>query len=398
MEKLFEQFTRQLRNFQPSETIKRYLYSRIEWNNRLIAIKGAPGIGKTTLILQYISENFKVNEQVLLISLDNIYFAHNSLYEVTDKFVTNGGKYLFIDNVHKYHEWKTELKKIFDKHRELKIVLLGTSITDFDSLTSEFGNYVKIYELFGLSFREYIEIYRGIKLPVIKINDLLERHLELSQQISSMIMPLTNFSDYLRYGYYPFFSENISNSRQKVADRVNSSLETDLPYTQNVEFKNIQKIKKLLYIITNSSPMRPNVSSLSEKTGATRGTVMQYLDYLKNCQILNLLKSEGDESIMAKPEKIYLSNTNLIFSLTYNSIDLQNVRETFFYSQLIVDNSVTYTPENDFYVNKQYIFDISGKERNPTIMGGSPNIFLAVDDIETGFKNKIPLWLFGFLY
>jgi uncharacterized protein len=399
MEQLFELFTRQLQAYLPAASIKRYLLQEIDWNNRLIAIKGITGSGKTTFLLQYINDNLKINEEVLYVSLDNIIFAQYPLIDVVDKFAQNTGKYLFLDDIHKYPDWAADVKKIIEKHAHLRLVLAGSSTLEFEKDLSEYSNLLKVYDLHGLSFREFIELLKGFRFPVFKLSDILDKHISISQEIFRNITPLSLFADYLRHGYYPYFIKNALAYKYQLANIINLMIESDLPYCHNLEFKNIPKIKKLLYIIANSSPLRPNVTTLSEQTNATRGTVLQYLDFLKNAQIINLLKNDSeDKSILAKPEKIYLNNTNLLYTLSFNKIDIQNVRETFFYNQLMVKNAITSIQDNDFMANNNFIFDIGEKEKSPQLIKDHFNRYTIVDDIEIGFMTRIPLWLFGFLY
>jgi len=378
---------------------KRYLYNRIDWNNRLIAIKGARGVGKTTLLFQYLKEHDTKDGTFLYVSLDDIYFTAHSLVEFAEKFYKNGGKVLLLDEVHKYPDWSREIKNVYDSYSELKLIFTSSSILQIFRGYADLSRRAVIYDLLGLSFREYLEMTGVLKIPVIPLPEIINNHTYWESEIAKQIKPLKHFSEFLRYGYYPYFSENIETFHQKLMSSINLTLEYDLPSALPIEYANIHKLKKLLYILATSVPFTPNISKLSGQIQSTRGTVLQYLDHLKNAQIINLLNTDSmGNGFLTKPDKIYLHNTNIMYALAPELVNAGNLRETFFYNQLNSNHNLTTPKQGDFLVDKKYIFEIGGQNKTMEQIAGIQNGYIASDDIEYGFKNKIPLWLFGFLY
>lgn len=378
---------------------KRYLFSLIDWSNRLIAVKGARGVGKTTLILQYLREHFRNDETALYISLDDIYFSANSLSDLADTFYKGGGKILFLDEVHKYRGWSREIKNIYDSYSALKIVFTSSSILQIHKGFADLSRRVVTYDLLGLSFREFLEINGAMKHVPLTLQEIIDLHKEIENDIARQIRPLEHFRNYLRYGYYPFFLENIDSYLNKLLSAINLTLEYDLPSAQTIEFSNIFKLKKLLYFIATSAPYKPNISKLAEQIQASRSTIILYLDHLWNGKILNLINSvSGGTGYLTKPEKIYLQNTNLMYALAPETVDKGNLRETFFLNQVGHNHVVTLSDKADFLVNDKFTFEIGGKNKSRKQILDIQNSYIASDDIEYGFGNKIPLWLFGFLY
>ena len=378
---------------------KRYLYNQIDWTNRLIAIKGARGVGKTTLMLQYMKENDTKDGTFLYVSLDDIYFTAHTLIEFAEAFYKDGGKVLLLDEVHKYPGWSREIKNVYDSYPKLKLIFTSSSILQIFKGYADLSRRAVTYDLFGLSFREYLEISGILKIPSLSLPEILNKHIIWESKISNQIRPLKHFKKYLQYGYYPYFIENIDVYYQKLMNSTNLTLEYDLPSVQHIEYANIHKLKKLLYILATSVPVTPNISKLSEQIQTTRATVIQYLDHLKNAQIINLLNTDFlGNGYMAKPEKIYLQNTNIMYAFAPENVNAGNLRETFFYNQLSCIHNVTLPRQSDFIVDKKYTFEIGGKNKTHQQISNLKNSFIAADDIEYGFKNKIPLWLFGFLY
>jgi len=378
---------------------RRYLYSEIDWSNRLIAIKGARGVGKTTLILQYMREKYNNEESALYVSLDDIYFSANTLVDLAGSFYKAGGTILFLDEVHKYPSWSQEIKNIYDGYPLLKIVFTSSSVLQINKGYADLSRRVVAYNLHGLSFREFLEVTGAMKRSPVAMIDIINSHKEIESEITNQIRPLMHFRKYLQYGYYPFFLENTESYYQKLMSAINLTLEYDLPSTQAIDYSSIYKLKKLLYLITNAVPFKPNVLKLSENIHTTRTTIIQYLEHLKNAQIINLLNTDlqGTE-YLAKPEKIYLQNTNIMYALAPETANVGNIRETFFYNQVGSLHDVTLPKEGDFRVDKKFIFEVGGKNKTQKQIAGIPDSYIAADDIEYGFGNKIPLWLFGFLY
>lgn len=378
---------------------KRYLYHQIDWTNRLIAIKGARGVGKTTLLLQYIKEHETKDITFLYASLDDIYFTAHSLVEFAENFYKNGGKVLLLDEVHKYPGWSREIKNVYDSYPELKLVFTSSSILQIFKGYADLSRRAVTYDLLGLSFREYLEMTGVLKLSPLSLAEILDNHTSLESEITKQIRPLKHFKEFLQYGYYPYFIENVDVYHQKLMNSINLTLEYDLPSAQRIEYANIHKLKKLLYILATSVPFTPNISKLSEQIQSTRATVIQYLDHLKNAQILNLLNTDTmGNGYLTKPDKIYLQNTNIMYALAPELVNTGNLRETFFYNQLNSKHKLTLPKQGDFSVDKKYTFEIGGKNKTMDQINGIPDGYLAADDIEYGYRNKIPLWLFGFLY
>ena len=384
---------------QVSLKFERYLLAKINWKNRLIAIKGARGSGKTTLILQYIKKNLKIDHTVLYISLESLYFYKNKLVDLADDFVINGGKYLFLDEVHKYPDWAREIKLIYDKHSELKVVFTSSSILEIQKAKFDLSRRVVEYYLKELSLREYIAINSGVELSVYNFEDILISHVQISKEISEKIKPIYEFNNYISIGAYPYFYEGKNEYSKKLKNTINISIENDLTSVYNIDFSAVYKLKKLLYSVATSVPFKPNVSKLSEKIGVSRPTLLSFLDYLEKAEIIyQLHKDSMGVSSLAKPEKIYLHNTNLLKIIAIENFNVGTIRETFFLNQLSTCESVQYSHETDFKVNNVYSFEIGGKNKKQKQIKNISNAFIVKDNIESGINNIIPLWLFGFLY
>jgi len=398
MEKLY-QFSA-LKINEVNTGFKRYLWHKINWNNRLIVITGARGVGKTTLILQYIKENLNnVQDEVIYVSLDDLYFSKNTLVDFADEFVKRGGKYLFIDEVHKYLNWAQEIKNIYDYFSGLRMVVTGSSTLKIYTGKADLSRRVVSYRMHGLSFREYLLFKHGLEFPVLSLDDILTKASAFIPPILEKIKPIRQFEQYLQTGYYPFFIEGEDDFPQKLKQTVNQVLETDLPSVEKINFTAVQNIRKLLSIITEIAPFKPNILKLSRQVGVSRETLQKYLYLLSEADLLMLLQA-GTHGIskMNKPDKIYLNDTNLIYTLTNTQVNTGTLRETFFYNQLSQSHPVFHSPKGDFLVDQKYIFEIGGKNKSQKQIAGIPNAFIAADNIEFAYQNKIPLWLFGFLY
>ncbi len=377
----------------------RYLAEKINWGNRLIAIKGARGSGKTTLILQHIAKNLSLNHTVLYISMEDLFFYNNTLVSLADEFILNGGKYLFLDEVHKYPDWAREIKLIYDKYKSLKIVFTSSSILEIQKAKYDLSRRAVEYYLKEMSLREYIALNSDIVIPKYGLNDILKNHSAISREITNSIKPVFEFNQYIRSGAYPFFIEGQKEYHQKLINTLNLILENDLPSVYNVDFNMVYKIKKLLYAVATSVPFKPNISKLSEKVGVSRPTLLTLLNYLEQAEIIYQLKRDQiGISSMAKPEKIFLHNTNLLYTLSENNFNIGNIRETFFINQLSTLHKVNYSEESDFVIDDKYYFEIGGKNKQQKQIKNLSNAFVVKDNIENGIANIIPLWLFGFLY
>jgi uncharacterized protein len=378
---------------------QRYLIDEIPWLDRMIAVKGARGTGKTTMLLQYIKQNIPINDEVIYVSLDDLYFSENRLVNFASDFVKSGGKFLFLDEVHKYPTWSRELKNIYDNHTDLKIIVTASSALELYKGDADLSRRLLSFDLHGLSFREFIEFTLGIRFDILSLKDILKDHLDIAREINKKIKPIAEFNKYLKYGYYPYFKENIETYPMKLANTMNVVLENDLPIIEGIEYFNVTKLKKLLYIIARSVPFKPNITKLAEALELSRQTVIQYMNYLQKAHIVNLLHSDPNNvGYLTKPEKIYLNNTNIIHALMPKNFETGTVRESFFYNQLNVRHKIIMAKKADFVVDDNLTFEIGGKNKSQDQIKGTKNAFIAADNIEYGFKNMIPLWMFGFLY
>lgn len=397
MEHLFEKYYSRLDNT-PLGFI-RSIADDIQWDARLTGIKGARGVGKTTLLLQHLKKNFQRDGSALYVSLDNIWFAENRLTDLTDRFVKQGGSYLYLDEVHKYPGWSKELKNIYDDHPQLKIVFTGSSLLEILDARADLSRRAVVWPMQGLSFREYLNLTLGLNLLVINLGDILNDQVAVEQDILSQVRPLKHLGSYLKNGYYPFFMEVPSLYYSRLEEVINMTIEIELPLLRKVEISAIPKLKKLLQIIAESVPFVPNISKLSERTGLNRNTVITYLGYLEEAHIIrNLYKDAKGITRLQKPDKIYLENTNLMYALSPGNVNTGNVRETFFINQLGQSHLVEYAEYGDFVVDRKYVFETGGSGKNSRQLKNIREGFVVADDIEYGTGNRIPLWLFGFLY
>ena len=397
METLFEKFYKKIDFI--NLDFKRSLMNEIQWESRLIGIKGARGVGKTTLLLQFIKEHLPINELTLYVSLDNIWFAENKLSKLVNDFVKKGGKYLFLDEVHKYPNWSQELKNIYDDYPELKIVFTGSSLLEILNARADLSRRAVVYMLQGLSYREYLEIKLGVKLPKLELDDLVKNHLELAKEFNRLINPLQYFEEYLKTGYFPYFLEVPSLYYHRIEEVINMIIEIELPLLRKVDSTYISKLKQLLQIIAESVPFIPNVSKLSERIGINRNTFTAYLHYLQEANLTrNLYKDAHGISLLQKPDKIYLENTNFQYALAPRNTVIGSIRETFLVNQLSYQYQVEYANQGDFLINRSYTIEVGGKGKAKKQILGIDKSYIASDNIEYGTGNKIPLWMFGFLY
>lgn len=397
MERLIEKYKKKL--IHTSTVFIRSMMYEINWNARLIGIRGARGVGKTTLLLQHIKLNYPTDERVLYVSMDNIYFSDNRLYDFADKFVKHGGKRLYLDEVHKYPYWSQELKNIYDDMPELQIIFTGSSLLEILNSRADLSRRAIVYEMQGLSFREYLNYNLQTTFPLMDLDNILLNHTQIAEDIVSSVKILEYFPRYLRHGYYPYYNELPDLYPQRVEEVVNMTLEVELPQLRGVDVSYLPKIKQLLLIISESAPFIPNVSKLSERIGITRNALLTYLNVLAESKLTyNLLKSAFGISRLQKPDKIYLENTNLMYVLSPVVANIGNVRETFFANQLKRSHQVTMSEASDFLIDGKYTFEIGGKRKGSSQIEGIPDSFIVADEIELGFRNKIPLWLMGFLY
>ena len=370
--------------------LHRYMYDRINWNSRMIGLTGPRGVGKTTLILQYIKEHLS-SETSLYVTAEDFYFAEHRLLDLADHFVKRGGKHLFIDEIHRYKDWSKELKLMYDYHPELQVVFTGSSVLDINKGVSDLSRRAVMYHMQGLSFREYLLFFHDLKFPTYTLADVLQHKVEIPPQFH----PLQFFPDYLKQGYYPFSSENQGIYIQQI---VNLALELDIPQYAGMNVSTGRKLKQLLAIIAKSVPFKPNTSSIATELNVSRNSVSDYCLYIEEAGLIAQLRDDtGGIRGLGKVNKIYLDNTNLIHHLGGEKAEIGNIRETFFFNQMRVNHDVLVSTISDFKING-YTFEIGGRKKGNKQIEGVPDAFIVKDDIEFASGNTIPLWHFGFNY
>ena len=379
--------------------VVRELMQQINWDQRLISIRGARGVGKTTLMLQYLKLNGCDCKRSLYISMDSVYFATHTLLEFVERFYQLGGKQLLIDEVHKYPSWSREIKEIYDSYPDLRVVVSGSSLLNILNADADLSRRCIPYEMQGLSYREYLWMVKGIHLPAITLKVLLSVPNGFGDNINSQCRPLSYFKEYLQEGYYPFILEGKIEYHLRIENVVNFILDVELPQSCGVEIGNIRKTKSLLAVLATKVPMQVDMTKIAAAAGVSRNTLLAYMQYLSRARLLNLLYA-GDDSVkkMQKPDKIYLENPNLIETLALDEPNIGTVRETFLVGQLCYQHKVEYTKTGDLLVDRLYTIEIGGKSKDGKQIASLEDAYIASDDIEYAAGNKIPLWAFGFLY
>ena len=377
---------------------KRYLYPQINWKARMIGIKGPRGVGKTTMLLQHILENYEDIDQTLYASLDDLWFASHTLVELVDWAYRHGIMRLYLDEVHRYDQWSINLKNIYDNYPDMSIVYTSSSLLVMDNAKVDLSRRQTVYTLYGMSFREFLVFENALNIEPIPLNELIRHHVRHAMAITSAVKVAPLFEAYLRHGYYPFYRESIEDFPSRLRETVSVVIDSDLPAVENVSFETLQKVKRLLMIICEQVPFEPNMSKLWKQLDTNNELGLRMLYALDKAQILGLLTSKTKSyKHLYKPDKIYLGNPNLMHVLCPR-IDKGNERETFFYSQLCVANEVKYPTKGDFLVNDKYLFEVGGSRKTFDQIADLPDSFLAIDDTEVGHGNRIPLWMFGLLY
>jgi uncharacterized protein len=379
-------------------TFSRNFMHDIDWNEPLLFIVGSRGVGKTTLILQHITATFGMDAAALYISMDDMSLAQYTLVDIAKKHVQLGGTHLFVDEIHKYNNWSQELKNIRDKIKGLKVVVSGSSILDIQKGNADLSRRSVVYHLKGLSFREFVNIETNQQLPIFSLSDIVIKHEQIAQDICKAIKPLQYFADYLKYGYYPFYLEGKTNYHHKLMNVLNVVLEQDMALLESIELSKIPKIRKLIYLLSTQVPFQPNITQLAQSLETDRVTLLNYLHALQKAAVLFLARNKGKlYTQLTKPDKIYVQNTNLLY-LSQSTVNIGTLRETFFVNQLSALHQVALPNDGDFIINEQYTFEIGGASKSFKQIAHVKNSYLALDDMPVGIKNKIPLWLFGFMY
>lgn len=396
MEILFEFQENILRSVK--NDFRRYLHHQINWGQRMIGIKGPRGAGKTTLMLQHLKYDLELPSNALYITADHTWFYTHTLLETANTWYQQGGKILFIDEVHKYPNWSVELKNINDGLPEMKVIFSASSALDIYRGEADLSRRVVSYMLAGLSFREYLTFTSGVSFDAFRLEDINHNHRSLSRMITEDFRPMAAFRKYLEVGYLPIIAEGEDSYLMKLNQVINTIVDTDLSYIASYNSGTAIKVKKLLGVIAESVPFKPNIAALARKLDLSRDSVYQYIYQLKDARLLNTLSSEGKGvSTLQKPDKIFLENTNLAFALK-DKPDIGNMRETFVLNQLLnAGLMVNSAKEGDFVINGLTI-EVGGKNKNTSQVKHLDNYLIAADDIETGGENKVPIWLFGFLY
>ena len=378
---------------------KRYLYDRIDWRDRLIVVKGARGTGKTTLMLQRMREAMPDPTRALYVSLDHLWFADHPLYDVAEFHALHGGTHLFIDEVHYQRNWQQLLKNVYDDFPELSIVYTGSSLLKLETSGADLSRRQVPYSLAGLSFREYLA-FEGVPAPgAASLEDVLGNHAAIAADMAGKGKLLPHFYAYLEHGYYPFYKEVYGGYGRRVEATINQVLENDYPSIEDVSFATIQKIKKMLVILAASAPRTPNMSALYRELETDRNQGLKMLSVLERAELLSLLSSKSATlKNMSRPEKIYCDNPNIMAALVERP-DVGCMRETFFANQLkAAGHEIAYPPAGDFLVDGTHLFEVGGRRKSFAQIKDVSDSYLAVDDLEVGYGNRVPLWMFGMLY
>ncbi|HAT81132.1 MAG TPA: AAA family ATPase [Flavobacterium sp.] len=364
----------------------------------MLFILGSRGVGKTTLMLQYIKEKFGTSSTALYISMDDLSLSNYTLLDLAKRHAQNGGTHLFVDEIHKYNNWSQELKNIRDKIKELRVVASGSSILDIQKGNADLSRRSVVYTLHGLSFREYLNIELKLNLPIISLTDIVSNHEIIVPQLLEQFKPLQHFATYLKYGYFPFYLEGIKNYHHKLGNVLNVVLEQDMALIEGVDLTKIPKIRKLIYLLSTQVPYQPNITKLAEALETDRITLLNYLNSLQKASVLTLVRLNGKlYTQLTKPDKIFLQNTNLLY-LSQSNVNIGTLRETFFANQIGIKHQLTLAQRGDFMVDDTYTFEVGAANKSFQQIADIKNSYLVIDEMPLGVKNKIPLWLFGFMY
>jgi len=383
-----------------NHNFERALTNKINWENRAIGLKGARGTGKSTLLLQHLKSS-QDGEMAIYLSLDDLYFKSTSLVEAGETFYRNGGRRLFLDEVHKYPDWHREIKNLYDFYPDLQLVFSGSSILELQKSSVDLSRRVIFYELTALSFREFLEFKYGYKFPVYTIEEIQSNHEEIARELKQKLdAPLRFFQEFLTYGSYPFFREGLDDYSYKLQQIINVIIDYDLPEAKEISVSTQNKIKKLLYILSEAVPFTPNISKLALQIETTRPILLEMLHLLEETRLIrNLRSATKGISLMNKPEKILLSNANLIKSLSEKGWNTGNIRETFALDQLQnAGLKITHPPKGDFLINEELLVEIGGKNKNSFQVAHHENHLVFSNELEIGWGKQVPLYLLGFLY
>lgn len=397
MQKIYLTYSRLLSSVDNS--YHRYLYDKINWDNRLIAIKGPKGVGKTTLVLQHIKDTFKDVTKALYVSMDNIWFKSHTVSELVEYHYSHGGTHIFMDEVHKYNDWAQEIKNVYDSYPDFHIVVTGSSLLQLeDAMEHDLSRRCRMYDLQGLSFREFVRLETGKEFNVYNIEQVVKSHFEIATEITSKVKILPLFEKYVRNGYYPFYREEGDGYWDRLQFVVRTIVENDIPSVDKIEFESLYKAERFLSILSEMVPFTLNIASLTSTLGLSRNSLLKIFDLLDRAKLIRLMYTcKVGMKQLAKPEKILFDNSNLLFALTSN-VDSGTVRECFFCNQVGQLYNTVIPKTGDCLVNDKYLFEIGGKKKSFKQVKEIPDSYVVADDIEVGMGNRIPLWLFGFMY
>lgn len=399
METLFNKQNRLLSN--TSTDIVRQAMTGINWGARLIAIRGARGIGKTTVMLQHIKLHYPAyTNEALYCSLDSMYFTTHTILDLAESFYKGGGKHLFLDEIHKYPSWSREVKEVYDLYPDLRVVISGSSLLNLLGGDADLSRRCVAYSMQGLSFREYLRFYHGIDIAPRRLEEILENPAPLCAEVNAKCKPLPLFKDYLQHGYYPYYLQNHTDYYTMIEQVCNFVVESELPQLCNVELGNVRKLKTLLGVMAATVPFEVDIAKLATVIGVHRNTVVTYLLHLAKADLLSLLYSDiSSVKRMQKPDKIYLENPNMVYALATGEIKTGTVRETFAVNQLKHAHEVEYgKASGDFRIDGKYTFEVGGQDKTFKQIAGLPHSYILADDTEFPNGHKLPLWVLGFLY
>ena len=399
MEQLITYFHRLLKRYSQFGQM-RYLYDEINWANRLILIRGPKGSGKTTMIMQHIQRTFPDKNKVLYCSVDHMWFASHTLVDLAEYAYTHGISHLFLDEIHRYDNWAQELKNIYDSYPDIHVVVTGSNALDIIRQVYDLSRRCRVYTMHGLSFREYLKLEGIADLPSYSLEDIVTRHLDICRDITIQkdIKVLLHFEQYVKEGYYPFYRDDTTNYNDRLSQVIDTIIFNEIPAVSNLEYESIYKVKPLLAILAQQNPYTLNISSLCKSLTISRNVLLKLIDMLDKAALIRRLYADSESwGQINKPEKILFENTNLMYALSPNA-DVGTLRETFCASMLVKGYKISMPQKGDILTDNHYLFEVGGKNKNHKQIANIPNSYVVADNIDIGFENKIPLWLFGFLY
>ena len=376
-------------------SFKRFLYERIDFSAQIIGIVGGRGSGKTTLMHQYAKASKHKSSQILYISCDHPSVLNADIYTIADDFYTHGGKLLLLDEIHKVKNFSAHIKAIYD-FTDLQVIFSGSSAMNIKHEIGDLSRRALVYEMPVLSFREYLALKNIAHLPSYTLKEIVTSHEDLVVDVLGELKPLEHFADYLDHGAYPFFKEGVKSYCDRLLEVVNTTIDSDLASIFNISHEKLDALKKVLYMLCSTTPYEINKSKLSASAGISWSTLAKYLDYMEKGSLLHIVRGAKEHKTIQTPDKILLNNPNL-FAVLCARADLGAIRESFLVSQLLTDHQVHYH-QGDFLVDEKIVLEVGGKSKDAKQIAGVENAYLAIDNIESGYDNVIPLWLFGFLY